>query len=1195
MFNRFWLLVVCILFVGSVSAVPCPDGIISSECECGTLTRDVGYCCNLANNDPIWFDPTYDGCPDDTEYTYVDINDVECDDSDSGPGTEAVPYCSLRRASFGSVGTQTPNPSLAAQAGDVVLVKEGVYNDYVLGDDYNDPTYRPANSGTLGNPIIFKSYPGDQVDLTSDVAVIGVDSFFKNYIVWDGFRLYFACNPNCDICDPGECSWDGGYVVSVYGTSRTDPAFFVKGIKIINNEILGGYYPTNDNYNGIHFDSGVIDSLIRNNEIHGMQGEGHNSAGIQFYNAYNTVVEYNHIYDTQTGIYAKGGPSNNNTFRYNLIHDVYDGFYTSYSHADPYDLGNELLSSAYQNIIYDCVTGYGLSQGRDVINFDIYNNVFYGCSGSGINYQEVDLPGGRHGTSMENDIYNNLFSEMFNAIAVGGDNLGRFDSNYNNFYNYVRFNSYSTSPTGTGDLSWWQGFTGLDGGSTEDNPQFVNVPLYDTLPFFSQVYTMTLDEEMSGIYMRTTLTSATEDFSQLQVLKGFNIDLLSGGVALGCYNVDEDDYGPCENKVVYTVEGNKIILVTDETLIPGTEIDVLIRYSPSTQTRIYVEDNTKYNVGEIVEYDYKDIASDVVNKGSDSIGEYIDVDSPLYERAVSDKTLIYWETNTDFDEDFHLQSGSPVELLGMDYYDLDNDGQTNDRIPAGAYITGNEIIGLIDYTVSDAPQAPVCEATGGGTCYYVSPTGNDANDGSFDFPFRNVQTGIDAIGTPGDVLYIREGTYYEHVMRSSLAGTSQDPIKINGYPEEAAIIDGQHTGTPLSLDQSPSNLVLKDLTIKNGGGDGSGYDFSIVVWGADNLVFRNLDISGTVGPSDGTAGQLMIEDSNNILIENNVVHDGQFYTEAGANDPMNCGGIALNSHDYVSGSRNITIRDNLIYNMPVGTAIWQKHPGEGPVYEYNNIIHDTHLGATIRNSNTFFHHNFIYNVNGGIVTIGGRGAGYPSTYNNENSVISYNTFYDCGSDSLHYYVGKNLSLHHNVYLNCTGTGASSSDYRTYTVCHYGLECDGYEAAGAPEWASISSINSDNNCIFYSPSSVPFLRYDVNGASAPFGQYSIAEAQSLFGFEINSVFQDPQFISLDPASPYFLKPASGNACENMGYYAEAGEPQPPMSNCTLPYDYETCNCIDNAELFTTINAWYTDQVSIPQLMANIKTWKSCSDE
>lgn len=44
--------------------------------------------------------------------------------------------------------------------------------------------------------------------------------------------------------------------------------------------------------------------------------------------------------------------------------------------------------------------------------------------------------------------------------------------------------------------------------------------------------------------------------------------------------------------------------------------------------------------------------------------------------------------------DFRLQVGSPARTLGVDILDFDGDGSTTDIIPAGAYVTGNEVIGI---------------------------------------------------------------------------------------------------------------------------------------------------------------------------------------------------------------------------------------------------------------------------------------------------------------------------------------------------------------------------------------------------------------------------------------------------------------------------------------------------------------------
>jgi len=68
---------------------------------------------------------------------------------------------------------------------------------------------------------------------------------------------------------------------------------------------------------------------------------------------------------------------------------------------------------------------------------------------------------------------------------------------------------------------------------------------------------------------------------------------------------------------------------------------------------------------------------------------------------------------TDISSDnFRLQPGSPALNLGIDVLDLNNNGSRADIIPAGAYISGNEIIGLGElvsggYPADPAPATPV--------------------------------------------------------------------------------------------------------------------------------------------------------------------------------------------------------------------------------------------------------------------------------------------------------------------------------------------------------------------------------------------------------------------------------------------------------------------------------------------------------
>ena len=73
---------------------------------------------------------------------YVDINNSSC--SDSGPGSQAQPYCHIQAA------------AKVATAGTTVSVASGTYSEDVT----------PANSGASGSPITFMAAPSASVTIT---------------------------------------------------------------------------------------------------------------------------------------------------------------------------------------------------------------------------------------------------------------------------------------------------------------------------------------------------------------------------------------------------------------------------------------------------------------------------------------------------------------------------------------------------------------------------------------------------------------------------------------------------------------------------------------------------------------------------------------------------------------------------------------------------------------------------------------------------------------------------------------------------------------------------------------------------------------------------------------------------------------------------------------------------------------------
>jgi hypothetical protein len=88
--------------------------------------------------------------------------------NDSNPGSESQPWRTIQHAAN------------TLQAGETVLVKEGTYSEYV----------RPANSGTPGEYIVFKAYPGHRpaVTYSGGDKVFDIDNV--GYIEVNGFEVW---------------------------------------------------------------------------------------------------------------------------------------------------------------------------------------------------------------------------------------------------------------------------------------------------------------------------------------------------------------------------------------------------------------------------------------------------------------------------------------------------------------------------------------------------------------------------------------------------------------------------------------------------------------------------------------------------------------------------------------------------------------------------------------------------------------------------------------------------------------------------------------------------------------------------------------------------------------------------------------------------------------------------------------------
>ena len=75
-----------------------------------------------------------------------------------------------------------------------------------------------------------------------------------------------------------------------------------------------------------------------------------------------------------------------------------------------------------------------------------------------------------------------------------------------------------------------------------------------------------------------------------------------------------------------------------------------------------------------------------------------------------------------------------------------------------------------------------------GATYYVALNGDDSNPGTETQPFKAIGKGVSVL-TPGDTLYVREGTYRESFIDIIPGGTSWDaPVTVAVFPGETVTI-----------------------------------------------------------------------------------------------------------------------------------------------------------------------------------------------------------------------------------------------------------------------------------------------------------------------------------------------------------------------------------------------------------------------
>ncbi len=115
---------------------------------------------------------------------------------------------------------------------------------------------------------------------------------------------------------------------------------------------------------------------------------------------------------------------------------------------------------------------------------------------------------------------------------------------------------------------------------------------------------------------------------------------------------------------------------------------------------------------------------------------------------------------------------------------------------------------------------------------YVSPTGNDDNDGSELYPYLTIGKGITSVSVDGTV-NVADGTYYEHL-------TINKNLNLVGQSQENTIIDGSNNGRPITINTG-ATVSISLFTIRNGRVTGSD-TYGGGIYNDGNLTLNNCTV-----------------------------------------------------------------------------------------------------------------------------------------------------------------------------------------------------------------------------------------------------------------------------------------------------------------------------------------------------------------
>jgi len=345
----------------------------------------------------------------------------------SGSGTLGDPF-GIPDLTNSSIYAVTAPALTALRPGDMLFFRGGDYHfTGSVGVANTVQLLGPSVSGTASQPITFRSYPGEAVNVFEDSGtqpIFGTELPTLDYVRFIGLTVHMSP----DYHAPG---------FRISGT----------GNEVGYCEVIGTNVASADNHDGIRIDY-AQNAWIHHNNIHSITGPvgAYNSAGIKCYDDGHILIEDNYIHDNTCGVFDKDG---------GLIRPEPDGFHQSIYRRNyivnnvERDFVGPLQGALSNYYVYDNVIGGTFNIGGFNEDSQIYNNLFL-TLGPITGYQTANGYGwfwGNMSNSYRQNIWNNIvFAPNSKLTAFYNIAITYVQSGPNAPISYMDYNVYTGTP-----------------------------------------------------------------------------------------------------------------------------------------------------------------------------------------------------------------------------------------------------------------------------------------------------------------------------------------------------------------------------------------------------------------------------------------------------------------------------------------------------------------------------------------------------------------------------------------------------------------------------------------------------------------------------------------------------------------------------------------------------------------------------